>query len=149
VSGVPADIRAGRLTVLLGGAAPDRARVSQTVRAYASHVIETGELGSALATKLVNNLLMAANSQLVADALRMSAAVGVEPSAFLAALNHMSGRSGASERLAENANLTEYVARVAPFFRKDVALCAELVREQGPEASLLLQVARSGPLDIT
>src|SRR5580693_6034867 len=57
VSGGPGEIAAGRLTVLLGGVAAARARAAAAVRAYADPVIETGELGTALAVKLVNNFL--------------------------------------------------------------------------------------------
>ena len=79
VSGAPDDIRAGRLTVLLGGPADARARAAGVVRAYADPVIETGELGTALAVKLVNNFLFAANTQVLAEAVWLGEQLGVAP----------------------------------------------------------------------
>jgi 3-hydroxyisobutyrate dehydrogenase-like beta-hydroxyacid dehydrogenase len=149
VSGVPDEIRAGRLTVLLGGAAPDRARVADVVRAYADPVIETGELGSAMAVKLVNNFLFAANAQLVAEAVRLGEALGVTPGDLLGALGHMSGGSQASQRAALRADLAEFAARIAPFMKKDVAVCLEQAAERGVDPGLLLEVVQRGRLDLT
>jgi 3-hydroxyisobutyrate dehydrogenase-like beta-hydroxyacid dehydrogenase len=146
VSGTPAEIRAGRLTVLLGGRPEDRARVGSVVRAYASTVIESGDLGTALATKLVNNLLMAANAQLVAEAVRLGESLGIASESLLAALAHMSGGSSASQRVAENASLAEFADRIRPFVRKDVAICAEHARHCGADPGLLFDVVRRGPL---
>ena len=79
VSGGPDDIRAGRLTVLLGGPPAARARAAEVVRAYADPVIETGELGTALAVKLVNNFLFAANTQVLAEAVWLGEQLGAAP----------------------------------------------------------------------
>lgn len=149
VSGRPPQIRAGELTVLLGGRAEARARVASVVRAYADPVIETGELGTALATKLVNNFLMAANSQLVADAVRLAGALGIDPAALLSALEHTSGGSRASHEAAQDASLDAFADRVRPFLHKDVAICVEYAREQGVDAGLLLEVVQRGPLTLT
>ena len=64
-------------------------------------MIETGELGTALAVKLVNNFLFAANTQLAAEAVRLGEALGVAPGELLGALEHMSGGSQASHRAAD------------------------------------------------
>lgn len=149
VSGAPDDIRAGRLTVLLGGSPAARARAADVVGAYADPVIETGELGTALAVKLVNNLLFAANAQLTAEAVRLGEALGVAPGDLLGALGHMSGGSQASRRAAERGTMAEFAARIGPFLRKDVAICAEQAAERGVDPGLLIDVARRGPLAIT
>ena len=146
VSGVPDDIRAGRLTVLLGGAPAARARAAAVVRAYADPVIETGGLGTALAVKLVNNLLFAANAQLVAEAVQLGEALGVAPRELLGALGHMSGGSQASHRAAMRASLAEFAARIGPFMGKDVAICLEQAAERGADPGLLIDVVRRGRL---
>ena len=146
VSGVPDDIRAGRLTVLLGGPSAARARVAAVVRAYADPVIETGELGTALAVKLVNNLLFAANTQLTAEAVRLGEALGVAPGELLGALEHMSGGSQASHRAGMRASMAEFAARIGPFMSKDVAICLEQAAERGVDPGLLIDVVRRGRL---
>jgi 3-hydroxyisobutyrate dehydrogenase-like beta-hydroxyacid dehydrogenase len=150
VSGGPAEIAAGQLTVLLGGPPAARTRVAAVVGAYASPVIETGELGSALAVKLVNNLLFAANAQLAADAIRLGQALGVAPGDLLGALEHMSGGSQASHRAAERgSSMTEFAARIGPYMRKDVAACLEQAADRGADPGLLIEVVRRGPLALT
>ena len=148
VSGTPDDIRAGRLTVLLGGPPAARARAADVVRAYADPVIETGELGTALAVKLVNNFLFAANTQLAAEAVRLGEALGVAPGELLGALEHMSGGSQASHRAAARADMAEFAARIGPFMRKDVAICLEQAAERGVDPGLLIDVVRRGRLEL-
>ena len=131
VSGGPGEISAGRLTVLLGGAPGDRARAAAVVRAYADPVIETGELGSALAVKLVNNFLFAANVQLAAEAVRLGEALGVAPGDLLSALGHMSGGSQASDRAAVGGTMADFGRRIGPFMKKDIAACLEQAAERG------------------
>ena len=149
VSGVAADIRAGRLTVLLGGPPPARARAAAVIAAYADPVIETGGLGTALAVKLVNNLLFAANAQLAAEAVRLGEALGLAPKSLLGALNQMSGGSQASHHAAQRASMAEFAARIAPFLSKDVAVCLEQAAERGVDPGLLIDVVRRGRLALT
>ncbi len=149
VSGVAADIQAGQLTVLLGGLPPARARAAAVIRAYADPIIETGELGSALAVKLVNNLLFAANAQLAAEAVRLGEALGLAPEPLLGALNQMSSGSQASRRAAEGAGMAEFAVRIAPFLSKDVAICLEQAAERGVDLGLLIDVVRRGGLALT
>ena len=148
VSGVPDDIRAGRLTVLLGGPSAARARVAAVVRAYADPVIETGELGTALADKLVNNLLFAANTQLTAEAVRLGEALGVAPGELLGALEHMSGGSQASHRAGMRGSMAEFATQIGPFMSKDVAICLEQAAERGVDPGLLIDVVRRGRLKL-
>ena len=146
VSGAPDDIRAGRLTVLLGGPPAARARAAEAVRAYADPVIETGELGTALAVKLVNNFLFAANTQVLAEAVWLGEELGVAPGEMLSALNHMSGGSQVSRRAAAGADMASFAARIGPFMKKDVAVCLEQAAERGVDPGLLIEVVRRGRL---
>lgn len=149
VSGGPAEISAGRLTVLLGGEPAARERAADAVRPYADPVIETGELGTALAVKLVNNFLFAANAQLAAEAVRLGEAMGVSPGQLLGALEHMSGGSSVSHRAAEgDGDMAAFAARIGPFMKKDVAACLEQAAERGVDAGLLIDVVRRGPLPL-
>jgi 3-hydroxyisobutyrate dehydrogenase-like beta-hydroxyacid dehydrogenase len=149
VSGGPAEISAGRLTVLLGGEPVAREQAASVVRTYADPIIETGELGTALAVKLVNNFLFAANTQLAAEAVRLGEALGVSPGQLLGALEHMSGGSSASHRAAEGeGDMAAFAARIGPFMKKDVAACLEQAAERGVDAGLLIDVVRRGPLPL-
>jgi len=149
VSGGPGEISAGRLTVLLGGEPVARKQAASVVRAYADPVIETGELGTALAVKLVNNFLFAANTQLAAEAVRLGEALGVSPGQLLGALKHMSGGSSASHRAAEGeGDMAAFANRIGPFMKKDVAACLEQAAQRGVDAGLLIDVVRRGPLPL-
>jgi 3-hydroxyisobutyrate dehydrogenase-like beta-hydroxyacid dehydrogenase len=146
VSGGPHEIAAGQLTVLLGGAPAARERAAAVVGAYADPVIELGDLGTALAVKLVNNLLFAANAQLVAEAVRLGEAIGVAPGDLLGALEHMSGGSQVSRRAAAGSDMASFATRIGPFMKKDVAACQEQAAELGVDPGLLIEVVRRGPL---
>jgi 3-hydroxyisobutyrate dehydrogenase-like beta-hydroxyacid dehydrogenase len=149
VSGGPHEISAGRLTVLLGGEPAARTRAADAVRAYADPVIETGELGSALAVKLVNNFLFAANTQLAAEAVRLGEALGVAPGQLLSALEHMSGGSQASHRAAEGGgDMAAFATRIGQYMKKDVAACLEQAAERGVDPGLLIDVVRRGQLTL-
>jgi 3-hydroxyisobutyrate dehydrogenase-like beta-hydroxyacid dehydrogenase len=148
VSGAPDDIRAGRLTVLLGGPTAARARAAGVVRAYADPVIESGELGTALAVKLVNNFLFAANTQVLAEAIWLGEELGVAPGEMLTALNHMSGGSQVSRRAAVGADMAAFATRIGPFMKKDVAVCLEQAAERGVDPGLLIEVVRRGRLTL-
>jgi 3-hydroxyisobutyrate dehydrogenase-like beta-hydroxyacid dehydrogenase len=148
VSGGPGEISAGRLTVLLGGTPAGRARAAEAVRAYADPVIETGELGTALAVKLVNNFLFAANTQVLAEAVWLGEGLGVAPAEMLSALNHMSGGSQVSLRAAVGADMASFATRIGPFMKKDVAVCLEQAAERGVDPGLLIEVVRRGRLEL-
>ncbi|MCW2526922.1 MAG: garR 3 [Pseudonocardiales bacterium] len=149
VSGIDDDIRAGRLTVLLGGDDDAVRRVGEVVRAYAGTLVPTGDLGSALAVKLVNNLLFAAHAQTAAEAVALGRELGVAPELLLRAVASCSGASYAAATLAKVPSI-EYFAEVGgPFLRKDVAACVAELGASGAEAGLLLDVVRRGPLDLS
>ena len=147
VSGTDVDIRAGRLTVLLGG--PDRAveAVVGAVVAYAEPVLRTGGLGSALAVKLVNNLLFAAQVQTASAAVQLARRLGVAQDALVEALGHSSGGSAALRHMG-SADPEQFGARIREFLVKDVAACEAAASDLGVEPGFLLDVVRRGPLPL-
>lgn len=150
VSGTAEAIRAGRLTVLLGGDADAVAQATTVIQAYADPIIPTGPLGSALAMKLVNNLLFAANNQVLAAAVDLAGDLGIAAPDLLAALSRCSGGSAASTYAAGSLNLQSYGERVAPFIRKDVEACRAAAADLGVEVpELLLDVVQRGPLPLS
>jgi 3-hydroxyisobutyrate dehydrogenase-like beta-hydroxyacid dehydrogenase len=146
VSGTADDITAGTLTVLIGGPSDAVASVTPILAAYADPVVATGELGSALALKLINNLLFAANAQLLAAATQLGSQLGVEPSVLLSTLQVCSARSHAAEQAQRVGGMDRFAELAGPFLRKDIAACHAAAAEAGVELGLLGAVVREGPL---
>ncbi|MFD9502991.1 NAD(P)-dependent oxidoreductase [Streptomyces sp. NPDC060035] len=147
-SGTAEAVRAGRLTVFLGGEPAHVATAREVVAAYAAPVVATGPRGSALRVKLLNNLLFAAISQVTLRGLAAGRAMGVAEDALLEALSVSSGGSAAGAYIAARGGPEGYVAAVAPFLRKDLAACRDTAAQSGVDLALLLGAARDGPMDL-
>jgi 3-hydroxyisobutyrate dehydrogenase-like beta-hydroxyacid dehydrogenase len=146
VSGTADDIAAGTLTVLIGGPTDAVAAVTPILAAYADPVVATGALGSALALKLINNLLFAANAQLLAAATQLGTQLGVAPDVLLSTLQVCSASSRAADHAHRIGGMQRFVELAAPFLRKDIAACREAAAEAGVELGLLGTTIREGPL---
>ncbi|RAV03961.1 NAD(P)-dependent oxidoreductase [Mycolicibacter senuensis] len=146
VSGTAENIAAGTLTVLVGGPDDAVATVTPVLAAYADPVVATGDLGSALAIKLINNLLFAANAQLLAAATQLGDDLGVDPGALLSALQVCSARSGAASHAERIGGIDRFAERAGPFLRKDIAACKQAAAEAHVDLGLLGTVVRTGAL---
>jgi 3-hydroxyisobutyrate dehydrogenase-like beta-hydroxyacid dehydrogenase len=146
VSGTADDIAAGTLTVLIGGPSDAVAAVTPIVAAYADPMVATGALGSALAIKLINNLLFAANAQLLAAATQLGEHLGVTPDVLLSTLQVCSAKSDAAVHAHRVGGMDRFAELGGPFLRKDVAASREAAAEAGVELGLLGSVVREGPL---
>ncbi|WP_194839808.1 NAD(P)-dependent oxidoreductase [Aeromicrobium yanjiei] len=149
VSGTDTKIRAGELTVMLGGDSDAVAAATGPISAYSNPVLPTGPLGSALKMKLVNNLLFAANVQLVAEAAALGESLGLETSTLLTTLGHCSGGSAASSYASAAGDIATFGAGIAHYLGKDVAVCQQVAAELGANPELLLSVVDRGPLPLT
>ncbi|OBG92384.1 6-phosphogluconate dehydrogenase [Mycobacterium sp. E3251] len=148
VSGTADDIAAGTLTVLIGGPTGAVQTVSPILAAYANPIVPTGELGSALALKLINNLLFAANAQSVAAATELGASMGVAPDALLAALEVCSAGSRVAAHMQQVGGMKPFTELAGSFLRKDVAACLEAAAQAGADLGLLGKVVAKGPLPL-
>lgn len=146
VSGTVENIDAGTLTVLIGGPSDAVTAVTPVLAAYADPVVATGALGSALALKLINNLLFAANAQLLGAATQLGTQLGVEPSVLLSTLQVCSARSHAAEQAQRVGGMDRFTELAGPFLRKDIAACREAAAEAGVELGLLETAVSEGPL---
>ncbi|ETB18170.1 MULTISPECIES: NAD(P)-dependent oxidoreductase [Mycobacterium avium complex (MAC)] len=146
VSGTVDDIAAGMLTVLIGGPSDAVASVTPILAAYADPVVATGALGSALALKLINNLLFAANAQLLGSATQLGQQLGIAPSVLLSTLQVCSARSHAAEQAHRIGGMDRFAELAGPFLRKDIAACRVAAAEAGVELGLLGRAVREGPL---
>jgi 3-hydroxyisobutyrate dehydrogenase-like beta-hydroxyacid dehydrogenase len=148
VSGGTVEIETGQLTVMLGGEPPACEVAEPVLASYAAPIIRTGELGSALAVKLVNNLLFAVHSQAASAAVGLADRLGIERSALFKVLANASGNSYAAGRLGAGDPDT-WAEVIGPFLRKDVAACAAELRDARVETDYLLDTVARGPLPIT
>ena len=146
VSGTADDVAAGTLTVLIGGPSDAVAAVTPILAAYADPVVATGVLGSALALKLINNLLFAANAQLLAAAMQLGTQLGVESSVLLSTLQVCSARSHAADHAHRIGGMDRFAELAGPFLSKDIVACREAAAEAGVELGLLDTAVREGPL---
>jgi 3-hydroxyisobutyrate dehydrogenase-like beta-hydroxyacid dehydrogenase len=149
VSGTATDIRAGRLTVLLGG--PDEAvEVCRgVVGAYAEHIVHVGSLGAAMRAKLINNVVFAAHVQIAAAATAAAESMELDPKLCLEAILECSGASAAmGHLLASGGEVAAFGERVGPYLRKDVASCVQTAGELGVDLGWLLGAVQNGPLPL-
>ena len=146
VSGTVDDITAGTLTVLIGGPDDAVADVTPILSSYADPVVPTGALGSALAIKLINNLLFTANAQLLAAAAQLGTRLGVEPDVLLSTLQVCSGVSQAAAHAHRIGGLDRFEELAGPFLRKDVGACRTAAAEADVDLGLLGLAVRDGPM---
>jgi 3-hydroxyisobutyrate dehydrogenase-like beta-hydroxyacid dehydrogenase len=146
VSGTVENIDTGTLTVLLGGPSNAVQMVTPALASYANPIVQTGELGSALAIKLVNNLLFSCNAQLLAAAIQLGQSLGVDADALLSTLQVCSSASHAAAQAHRVGGIENFNERATPFLRKDIAAALEAAGEAGVDLGLLGVVVESGPL---
>jgi 3-hydroxyisobutyrate dehydrogenase-like beta-hydroxyacid dehydrogenase len=133
VSGGPHDIAAGRVTLFVGGADEDVARVEPILASYGDPIIHCGELGAGQRVKLVNNALFAANLGLLADAARLGTHWGLDEPRLLTALTHGSANSRALAGAAARGTVGAFIQATASFVDKDVRTVRAVIAELGGE----------------
>jgi 3-hydroxyisobutyrate dehydrogenase-like beta-hydroxyacid dehydrogenase len=148
VSGTAEDIANGRLTVLVGGDANLVAVCTEVFGAYADTVVHTGATGSALAVKLINNMLFAAQCQLAAEAARLGRELGVDRRLLLSAIKSCSGDSYALRCLSLFENDAEFARVTGPFLQKDIRAGEVELASTGVAGDFLLDIAGHGALPL-
>lgn len=86
VSGGTPAAEGGTLTVMAGGSQSDFARAHGLMAAYARQITLMGPLGAGQATKLCNQVIVAANVWGVAEAATLAEAAGIPPERLLSGL---------------------------------------------------------------
>src|SRR3954464_13065306 len=146
VSGDQDDVPDGRLTVMLGGDDADIERVRPVVATYSDNIIPVGGVGTAMAVKLVNNLLWAANLQVAQQAVLFGEAMGADLAALQAAIPVSSARSYAFDIAARFGSVERLDALAGPYMRKDVDLVLDISSAMGIDPGVLQKAALGGPL---
>jgi 3-hydroxyisobutyrate dehydrogenase-like beta-hydroxyacid dehydrogenase len=140
----------GELTLLVGGDAQAVEECRPEFAAIATSVKHVGPSGAGMAGKIINNLLVLANAEVLREMFALAASAGVDEDAFLGLVSASTGRSWVSDnwarvRFAVTASEDGHYAAMS---RKDCRLAAELADECGvpvPTADLVAaQLARTG-----
>ncbi len=143
LSGSPADISEGHLTLWVGGRPDLLQTIDPIIRSYADPVIHVGIVGDGQWVKLVNNALFAGNVALVSAAERVLNQAGLSTVRAIGAIQHGSGDSRALA-LVSRFGGSDALARVAGrFLRKDVQTVVMVANERQMELGVLGQIAGS------
>jgi 3-hydroxyisobutyrate dehydrogenase len=97
VSGGTGRAQSGELSVIVGGAADVFARCGDLFAAMGNRSFHVGPLGSGLAMKLVNNMLVQVNTVAVAEALVLGVKAGLDPETIYEVVRVSTGNSAAWE----------------------------------------------------
>ena len=144
VSGGPAAIRAGAITLLVGGDRDVLRRCEPALSAYADPIVHLGPLGSGQRTKLVNNLLFGANVRLVREAERLLRSFGMDAVRSLDAISNGSGDSAVLHMAVQMGSAERLLEVAGRFVEKDVATAESVATELGADTGLLGLTARGG-----
>ena len=82
VSGGPLAARAGTLAVMAGGAEPDVAAALPLLRSLAANVTRMGDVGAGQTTKVINQAIVGTGFVLMAEALALAEAAGIDAAAL-------------------------------------------------------------------
>jgi 3-hydroxyisobutyrate dehydrogenase len=93
ISGGKEGAEAGTLSIMVGGDKTAFERCLPIFQAMGKNVRHLGDLGSGMAMKLVNNLLVAVNGLAVAEAMTLGKKAGLDPQAILEIIPKSAGDS--------------------------------------------------------
>jgi len=95
VSGGTGRAKSGELSVIVGGSAETFAKCQDLFAALGSQSFHVGPLGSGLAMKLVNNMLVQVNTVAVAEAMVLGVKAGLDPRTIYEVVRVSTGASAA------------------------------------------------------
>jgi 3-hydroxyisobutyrate dehydrogenase len=144
VSGGVKGAVAGTLTVMCGGDNPAVERARPVLEAFGSKIVHCGPVGSGHAVKAMNQALLAIHIWSVGETLASLAKLGVDAKTALEVINGSSGRSNSSENLFPERVIGRAFPRTfkLALLDKDVAIAADMAREEGIESPFIELAAR-------
>ena len=148
VSGGPAKAAAGTMTIMVAGPAEARERCADVFAAIAGRTFTISDrVGDAAATKIVNNLLAAANLAAAAEALALADALGLD---LRATADVISASSGASwifaDRVPRALDGDWFPRAAARILAKDVGIACDVAARARADATFA-QAARRAFVD--
>ena len=152
VTGMEKGAIAGTLNAYVGGDPAALERVRPVLEAMTSKIAHFGAIGQGLAMKLVNNMLMQVNRILIAEAMALGAAAGLDPKQMVETISGTTGNSLAFQYMAPRILNRDFAGIRMDITYKDIELQLALAKGLGMPmfmASTALQVyqmARSSGL---
>lgn len=137
ISGGPAKAHAGTMTIMIAGSAAERERSADIVAAIAGRRYTISDrVGDAASTKIVNNLLAAANLAAAAEALALADALGLDLAATTDVICASSGGSWIFADRVPRALAGDYAPRAAArILAKDVGIARDVAKRAGADAT--------------
>lgn len=150
VSGGFFGARAGTLGIMVGGREEYLTNVRHVLDKIGGNVVYMGSSGNGHATKLLNNLLGAANLLIASEMVKLGVHLGLDPEKLITVINSGSAKNSATEISFPRWILSKkfdsgFTMRL---MRKDIALAGQLVANRGslPLMSKVSEIwAKSGP----
>jgi 2-hydroxy-3-oxopropionate reductase len=134
VSGGPAGAEAGRLTLMMSGAADAVERAKTLVDPFAGNVFVVGDApGQGQAAKVINNLMSACSIAITAEAMVLGVRAGLDPATLLDVIDASSGANNAASDKFPKQVLTRSFAHGfrLELMAKDVHLALDEARRRG------------------
>lgn len=142
VSGGGPAVEEGRLLVMVGGDTDIVERCRPVFATYADPIVHLGEVGSGQVTKLINNLLFAANVATAKTTLTLGESLGVSTDELAEVITRGSGGSFALNSIAGFGGSLDVLASVAAeLLKKDVGLVANLADRANATPGAVLDAA--------
>ncbi len=142
VSGGGAAAAEGRLLVMVGGEQDVVERCREVFASHSDEVVHLGPVGAGQVTKLLNNVLFAANLATAAQTLALGRALEVDSGRLAGVIARGSGASFALGALGGMGGSVDPIASIAgPLLNKDARLMADLAETAGYDTGIVMAAA--------
>jgi len=147
VTGNPKVAEAGKLGIMVGGAAETLAQVRPALEALSAVIVHAGPAGAGSTLKLVNNLILGVAIEAVAEALVLARKAGIDPDCVRQITSVGGARTGAMETRGARMIAGDFTPHFsADNMHKDLATAVGLADRLGaatPVAGAALQMLRA------
>ena len=132
VSGGQAGAQNGQLTIMVGGAAADYAKVEPVIAAYARMQRLIGPVGAGQLTKMVNQVCIVGMVQALAEGLALGRAAGLDLGAVIDVISKGAAQSWQMDNRAKTMIEGKFDFGFAvDWMRKDLGICLAQARRSG------------------
>jgi 3-hydroxyisobutyrate dehydrogenase-like beta-hydroxyacid dehydrogenase len=145
LSGAPAQISVGDLTLLVGGDGDVLASVRPVLASYSDPILHVGKVGDGQRVKLVNNALFTANMALVREAEALAGRLGLDAPLVLRSVSHCSGGSFALGVVLQRGSAARTYDEIGKYMKKDLAVLDQVAADLDVEIGLLRDVTSDRP----
>jgi 3-hydroxyisobutyrate dehydrogenase-like beta-hydroxyacid dehydrogenase len=142
LSGAPAQISAGTLTLLIGGDPDVVDSVRALLSSYSNPILRVGDVGDGQRVKLVNNALFTANMALVREAEALASRLGLDSETVLRSVSHSSGGSYALGVVLQRGSAAETWQQIGYYMKKDLAILDQVAADLDVDLGMLRDVTR-------